>query len=200
MAKQTILEAVQERIKTMQDAKAAELGRIRQLQQEAGAQLDAAQAAMKRATEEMNIDAYEDAKNQKRKAQTALDMYAGRYTQIRQQEYINEEESDKVIKSLLQYEDELADNFIADLAAHLESLEAIYKSYMDEVRATEDTLRRWTNDIHANYQAEVTSRILPDGTVTKRMDRPQPVHRIEYTGCREAKLLGEYLRNTQREQ
>lgn len=197
MANKTTLEAVQEHMREMKETKALELERIRQLQRKAGTELEAAETAMRRATEEMNIEAYEEAKTQKQKVQTALDMYASRYSQIRQKEYISEEESDKVIKSLLQYEDELADTFTKSLGTHLKSLEVLYATYINEVRATEDTLRRWTNDIHANYQAEVTSKVLPDGSVTKRMDKPQPVHLVEYTGCTEAKLLGEYLRQSQ---
>ena len=111
MAKQTVLDEVKNRMKEMQDSKAAQLETIRQKQAEARSQIEAAALAMKQATEEMNVDSYEEAKNRKRKAQTALDMYNGRYEQIKQQEYISEAESDSVVDSLLEYEKQLAEDF-----------------------------------------------------------------------------------------
>lgn len=196
MAKQTVLDEVKNRMKEMQDSKAAQLETIRQKQAEARSQIEAAALAMKQATEEMNVDSYEEAKNRKRKAQTALDMYNGRYEQIKQQEYISEAESDSVVDSLLEYEKTLAEDFKAAAAVHLKKLAELLKDYKAAVQDTESTLTSWQRDIHANYNSRgLSSRVDPlTGQNTYRMERPIPVHSMPYTGCAEAGRMGEYLK------
>ena len=196
MAKQTVLDEVKNRMKEMQDSKAAQLETIRQKQAEARSQIEAAALAMKQATEEMNVDSYEEAKNRKRKAQTALDMYNGRYEQIKQQEYISEAESDSVVDSLLEYEKTLAEDFKAAAAVHLKKLAELLKDYRAAVQDTESTLTSWQRDIHANYNSRgLSSRVDPlTGQNTYRMERPIPVHSMPYTGCAEAERMGDYLK------
>lgn len=191
MAKQTTLQEVQERIKSMTEQKAAELETIRQKQDEARTQLETAQQDMRAATEVMDVDAYTHAQTAAYKAQTALDMYSGRYRQIAQQEYVSEDESDKVIARLLQYEEQLETDFKAAIAEPLKALDKLQQDYIAEVRATENTILKWTSEIHANYKSEGT--VFSD-TGTNRSPRPIPVRRTPYTGCGESKELGEYLK------
>lgn len=194
MAKQTVLDEVKNRMKEMQDSKAAQLETIRQKQTEARSQIEAAALAMKQATEEMNVDSYEEAKNRKRKAQTALDMYNGRYEQISKQEYISEAESDSVVDSLLEYENQLAEDFKAAAGVQLKKLAELLKDYKAAVQDTENTLTSWQRNIHANYRSATSWRTLEDGTTTNRMDRATPVHMMPYTGCAEAGRMEEYLK------
>lgn len=196
MAKTTVLQEVKNRMKEMQDSKAAQLETIRQKQTEARSQIEAAALAMKQATEEMNVDSYEEAKNRKRKAQTALDMYNGRYEQIKQQEYISEAESDSVVDSLLEYEKTLAEDFKAAAAVHLKKLAELLKDYKAAVKDTEDTLTSWQRDIHANYNTRGGSTYYDEftGQHTHRSPQPVPVHRFAYTGCAEAERMGDYLK------
>lgn len=196
MAKQTVLDEVKDRMKEMQDSKAAQLETIRQKQAEARTQIEAAALAMKQATEEMNVDSYEEAKNRKRKAQTALDMYNGRYEQISKQEYISEAESDSVVDSLLEYENQLAEDFKAAAAVHLKKLAGLLKDYKAAVQDTESTLTAWQLDIHANYNTRGTAMYTDalTGQQTHRSPQPYPVHRLPYTGCVEAERMGEYLK------
>lgn len=195
MAKQTVLDEVKNRMKEMQDSKAAQLETIRQKQEEARTQIEAAGLAMKQATEEMDVDSYEAAKNQKHKAQTALDMYNGRYNQIKQQEYISEADSDKVVDSLLAYEGTLAEDFKAAVAEHLKALAGLLKDYRDAVADTENTLTSWQQDIHANYSTRGGTQYYDEftGKYTDRSKTPVPVHRMAYTGCDEAARLSTYL-------
>ena len=186
MAKKTVLEEVKARMKEMRDKKAEQLETIRKKQAEASTQIEAAALAMRQATEEMNVEEYEKARNTKNKAQTALDMYNGRYDQIRAQEYISEEESDKVIDSLLQYEKTLDKEFKAAIAEPLRKLADLEKAYREEVADTEQTIKAWTGNIHANYRSR-------GGSKTHREDKPVPVHYVPYTGCQEAFPLREYL-------
>lgn len=195
MEKQNILQNVQRRMKEMQDNKTAQLVTIRQKQQEARSKIEVADLGMKQATEEMNIDAYEKAKNAKHKAQTALEMYNERYSQIKQQEYISEAESDSVIDSLLEYEKILAEDLKTAAAEPLKALSKLHEEYMAAVNDTEKTLTAWQRDIHANYSTRgLTTRIDPlTGNKTDRSETPIPVHAQRYEGCREAIQMGNYL-------
>ena len=195
MAKHTVLEDVKNRMRDMIASKAALLETIRQKQTEARSQIEAAALDMKQATEEMNVDSYEEAKNRKRKAQTALDMYNGRYEQISKQEYISEAESDSVVDSLLEYEKQLAEDFKAAAAVHLKKLAELLKDYKAAVRDTEDTLTSWQRDIHANYNTRGGASFFDEftGQHTNRSPQPYPVHRLPYTGCAEAERMGNYL-------
>lgn len=189
MAKQTVVEEVKARMQEMQQKKAGELETVRQRQQEAQTQKEAAELALREATDSMDLEAYEEAKTAKRKAQTAIDMYSGKYNQISKQEYISEVESDKVIDSLLAYEDELAAGFKAAVAEPLKKLDELQKAYADAVEDVEQTIRAWTSNIHANYRNNGTT--YADGT--NRSPQPVPVRRLPYTGCSEARQLKEYL-------
>lgn len=196
MAKQTVLDEVKTRMKEMQDSRAAQLETIRQKQTEARSQIEAAALAMKQATEEMNVDSYEEAKNRKRKAQTALDMYSGRYEQISKQEYISEAESDSVVDSLLEYENQLAEDFKAAAGVQLKKLAELLKDYKAAVQDVESTLTSWQRDVHANYNSRGGSAFYDEftGHHTHRSPQPVPVHRIAYTGCAEAGRMEEYLK------
>lgn len=190
MAKRNVTKEVQEQITEMVNKKAADLDAIRKKQTEVRTHLEAAELAIKDATESMDLDAYEKATAARNKAKTALDMYGGRYLQIQKQEYISEKESDKVIDSLKAYEEELAEDFKKDLVPLLKKLAVLHEAYIQAVEDTEQTMRDWTAKIHANYRAEGT--VYADGT--NRNDKPQPVRRIPFTGCGEAEQLGTYLR------
>lgn len=62
MAKQTVVEEVKARMQEMQQKKAGELETVRQKQQEAQTQKEAAELAIREATDSMDLEAYEEAK------------------------------------------------------------------------------------------------------------------------------------------
>lgn len=192
MAKQTVVEEVKARMQEMQQKKAGELETVRQRQQEAQTQKEAAELAIREATDSMDLEAYEEAKTAKRKAQTAIDMYSGKYAQISKQEYISEADSDKVIDSLLAYENELAAGFKAAVAEPLKKLDELQRTYFDAVEDVEQTIRAWTDNIHANYRSAGT---IYAETGTNRSPHPVAVHTTPYTGCGEAHRLAQYLKN-----
>lgn len=196
MAKQTVLQEVKDRMAGMIAEKTAQLDKIRQLQQEARTQIEAAGLAMKKATEQMDVDAYEAAKTAKRKAQTALDMYAGRYKQIEAQEYISEADSDKVVDSLLEYEDRLTEDFKAALVEPLKALAELLENYSEAVKDTEQALVDWQQNIHANYNTRGRAIYTDEftGERTYRSPSPVPVHVMGYNGCSESHQLREYLK------
>lgn len=189
MTKRNITEEVQQRMQEMISKKQSDLEEIRKKQATVKAQLNTANLAIKDATESMDIDAYERATAAKGKAQTALDMYNGRYLQLQKQEYISEVESDKVIDSLKAYEDQLAEDFRKDIAPLLKKLAVLHTTYIQAVKETEGTMQEWTSAIHYNYRTE--GALYANGT--NRNDKPQPVRLTPYNGCGEAETLGKYL-------
>ena len=195
MAKKNKAQEVQQRIKEMTEKKQTELAQINDKRSEAQVKKEAAELAIKQATEIMDLEAFEAAKQEKHKAQTAIDMYDGRYKQISQQEYISEAESDRVIDGLLDYEAQLEQDFIADLKEPLNKLRSILAAYFDAVRETEITIRTWETTIHANYSTRgAASRVDPNtGERTDRMEQPVPVHSLPFSGCAEAHILEIYL-------
>lgn len=182
-------EEVKKQIAEMKEKKAAELEQIRERQTEAQTQKEAAEAAIKEATAEMNLPAFEAAGQEKRKAQAALDMYQGKFKQIQQQEYVTEEQSDKVIADLLEYEEALADEFKQQMQEHIEALERIHREYTTAIRETEETIKTWEREIHANYRSQTAT--YADGT--NRSPLPVPVRAIPFIGCAEALKLGDFL-------
>lgn len=194
MAKQTILQEVKARMQEMQDKKAEELQAIQNKKTEAYTQKEAAELAIQEATKSMDLEAYEEAKTAKRKAQSAIDMYSGKYAQISKQEYISEEDSDKVIDSLLAYENELAAGFKAAVAEHLKALSTTLQDYLTEIADTEGTITAWGATIHANHNSRGRTYYTDaNGQESTRSETPIPVHIMPYTGCREAHQLKEYL-------
>lgn len=187
---QTVLQEVQERIRNMKNTKEMDLEHIRQKQEEARAQLEAAETTKRNATERMDLESFEAAENDIRKYQTAIEMYDGRLAQLIRQEYVTEEESDRVIKSLLDYEIQIGEDFKAALVEPLRALALLHAAYEKEVSDTESTIREWTRDIHANYRNAGT---IYKETGTDRSPVPVPVHIIPFKGCAEASRLAVYL-------
>lgn len=187
---QNILQEVQKRMQDMTSKKAADLEAIRAKQTEAQQKKEAAESALKAATEEMNLEKFKAAEKQKHDAQTAIAMYSGRFEQIQQQEYISEKESDEVIDSLLQFEEDLAADFKAALTEKLQDLEQLHREYSDTVRDAEQTILTWTTTIHSNHRSRGLT-LYADGT--DRSPKPIPVRNVAYAGCEEAKQLQEYL-------
>lgn len=191
----TKLQEVQNRMKEMKDKKAKELLEIQGKLEEARAQKEAAEIAIKEATESTNLEAYEAAKDRKRRAQSAIDMYSGRYKQIQTKEFISETESDIVIDSLLDYEKEIAAKFEQDIAAPLLALKKLYADYSGEVKATEETIQEWGRDIHSNYNTRGTSTYYDKetGKQTNRSPQPVPVHSLPYEGCSAGQLVRSFI-------
>ena len=184
----TTLQEVQERIKAMKDKKAADLETLRTKQAEAQANRDAAKKASTDATAIMDLDAYQEAQAAIAKWQSAIDMYAGRYAQIEQKEFVTEEESSNVLASLVAYNDKLAETFRTALAEQLEALKALADNYAASVRETNQTLAEWQCDIRANYISDTA--VYANGS--NRSPRPVP---ISVRKCAEAERLIKYLEN-----
>ena len=190
MAK-TVLQEVTDQMQEMLTKKEKELRAINKKALEAQEQREAAIAALKDATARMDLEAYEEAKREKERTQAAIDMYSARYEQINDQEYISEAESDKAIDRLLEYENELDNNFREAISEPLKVLRQIVADYRKEINETEQTMVTWQQNIHANYSSR--GGTIYKETGTDRSKTPIPVHAIAYRGCVEAERLTAYL-------
>lgn len=194
--KQTALDAAKKTIKEIEEKRRADVAVACEKLQGAEDALELANSAIKTATERMDIDAFADAKAAAANAQTEIEMYAGRLQQIKEQEYISEDDSDRVIDSLLDYEDELEAALDDAVAEPIEMLRTILADHMNEVKEVEATLQYWVSHIHATYVSRTgRKRIDPEtGLYTNRMDTPQRLRYTPYTGGSTVAVISSFLR------
>ncbi len=190
----TFLQEIKARMAEMIEKKTAELAEVRTKKEEAQAAIEAADADIKAAAAEMNLANYEQAVEARKRAGTMLEMYNAKYDQLRTAEYISEADSDRVINRLLSYERILEKDFNAALAVKLSDLSELLAGYMAEVKDTENTIERWTSEIHANYSTRGGTWFVDEvsGERTDRSIKPVPVH-PPYSGCGAAHRLAGYL-------
>ena len=201
MSNQTARETAEKKMAELLAKRAADLDVIAEKTEEANVMLAAAQGRLKDATTIMDMAAYDQAKVDTRKARNAIEMYDRRLQQIHKQELISEADSDAIIDQLLQYEDELAAEFKAAIVEPLRKLQELHRAYTAEIRATEDTLTAWQNNIHANRRSFGGSlyRDPVTGKMTNRNQTPLPVHRIAFRGCDAALSVEGFLNGPGRE-
>lgn len=183
MRKENAVTKVNDMITELTERKASQLAEIQRALGVARVDEEKAEQAMKEATERMDHEAYTKAERARAGAQSRIEMYSTRYLQLQSNEYVTEEESDRMIRSILDYEEKREEEFRKALKPKLESLTALLNEYRVDVASAEETLNTWTTVIHANYRTI-------DGTRNKKSF---PVHVVPYTGCNEALRLGEYL-------
>ena len=192
----TPLQEVQEQMEAITNRKGQELAQIEGKLAQAQEEVDKAATDMQEATENMNVDAYEEATARQRKAKTACEMYQACKKQLEHPEhFITEKESDKAIGALLGYEQTLAAEFKAKFADALQILDGILFEYDSAVDDVERTIAEWTTRVHANHISSTTMWPDPEtGKMTSRSKNPVPVHATAYTGCQEANSLREFIR------
>lgn len=189
MLKTNTAKEVKARIDQLLSDKSRSLSEIQTARKEAEERQSIAKKKMKTAIELTDANAYEEAKKEFNSAGNAVEMYSARYEQLNLKEFLTEEESDRVIDSLLNYEKELEKDLIKSMEKPLKTLQTLYKEYDQSIIETENVMREWTNSIHFNYRSEGT--IYKDGT--NRSDVPVPVRRTLFTGCPAAQITERYL-------
>lgn len=186
--KKAIIEEVKDKIRSLQDERQKELEEIQARIDEEVTKARAAAAAIEKAVDALDVDAHMQAKEAEARAKTAIDMYRARQEKISKRKYITEEESDRVIDSLVEYEKELAEEYKKELAGILSTLDAATKKYQNAVTDAESTISAWTLTIHANYRNPATT--YPDGT--HRAPQAQPV-RFSPRECAESNITAKYI-------
>lgn len=195
------LEKVKDQMQKLTDAKAAELQAIQEKQEAQRAAITEAEKVMQQASEKLEDKLFAAAKAEKEKAETVLDMLNRREVQLVGKTFISEEESDKIIDSLLEYEGELETEFKRSAEVHLEALRELREEYLESVEDTERTITTWTQTIHKNYdtRGSVTRYDPVTGKMTTRSDTPVPVHPLGFHGCYAAELVGDFLQRYERQ-
>lgn len=151
----------------------------------------AAQEAIDKATAALDFEMNHKAQLDKTAATERRALLQRRFDQLNSRKLVPEDESDKVISSLLQYEQDLAAAFEKEVSAPLATLEKLCKEYREKVQETENTINKWTREIHPNYLKPGTT--YPDGT--HRSPTPVPVHIVAYSGSALSGQIYNFLQN-----
>lgn len=188
-------EEVQNRINELLAEKRADVMEVDSNMSKAEKEVAEAKRDQKDATANMNLEAYEKAREKEQRARTAIEMYKGRRAQLERREFVDEEDSDRVIDGLLDYQKALAHAFCVDIAPELKKLHKMHEDYIKAGQQAEDTLNAWMRQIHPNYRMQGGSRIDPEtGETTNRAGHPVPIHVThDAWECAESKQLGKYL-------
>lgn len=177
------------RIIGLEKKKAAELAAIADKINENNKALAEAKKAKQNATESTDLTAYQDAKKKEAEANAAIEMYAARYTQLERREFVTMKDSDATIDALLQYEADIAAEYIEVIAGPIAEIKKAHADYTGAVKAAEGAIEAWTHRIHANYRASGTT--YADGTNISKT--PVPVRRTPYSGSKESIIVGQFL-------
>lgn len=189
MEKKNALEQAKARTEELIRARNEQLADIEQKLAAARAEANTADQATKAATIRTDVEAYFKAKGERDRAAAAVEMYTARAAQLQNSEIISETESNAVIDSLLKYEQDITAEYLAKLKKALGELYAIQKEYTDGVQDTENTIARWTSEVHPNYRSMYATY----ANGTNRSDRPIPVRPVQYSGCPECHAVHEFF-------
>ena len=186
----SVPDEVRERINSMMNKKKSDLKTINEKLKELETEKQAAESELKQATENMDLSAFETAKKKIHITSTASEMYQKRYDQISKQEYVTEEESDQVIKSIMKYESDISEEFENAIQKPLKIIKDLQEEYTANIAKAENTIQTWTQNIHANYKHPST--IYADGT--NRSDKPVPVRVGVYRGSDVAQVIEQLVK------
>lgn len=194
MAKDTVTQ-IQEKMQDLKEKRRAEVEFITSQIEQAEAEYMTASNDMKEAMEQTDLARYTEAKRAQLEAKNKKEMFSGRLKQIRSKEYLTEAESDEVIDSLLQYEEEIATKYGNRTAEIIATLKNVHKEYRDAVNAAERTIQQWTNEIHANYNSRGRSTYTDSftGETTHRSKTPISVRLTPYTGSKRSAVIDTFL-------
>lgn len=165
------VEEVKATMRQLIDKKAGDLSKITAELEAARGRKRKAETALHSAIETTDAAAYKKAKAEADEAATLIEMYTARYGQLQKKEFMSEEDSDRIIDSLIEYQRSRTAAFMEAVKSPLAQLEAIYKEYAQDYEDAVKTVNAWTANIHANYRTPYTT--YADGS--HRSDRPAPV-------------------------
>lgn len=189
-----LLSEINSRIDALTASHAAEVKQIEDAIQKCKADQVTTTAAIEAASDALDVEAHQAATMELSKLRTLEQMYLSRLGKIQSKRAVTEEESDMVIRELLQHEKDIAEEYRAAIAPKLSELKAITEKYRREVERAEDTITRWTRDIHPNYHNFGAVYIDQEtGGRTDRNGKPHPVHLTPYRGCAESERVTDFI-------
>ena len=181
---------VRERIEEMIGDQAQQLADIQEkIEAERKAEAEA-RAAIEQAVADLDFDRNHEAKRALEQAIERRELLSKRAEMLRSRKLVTEEESDRVIDSLLQYEKDLAAEYVAGLSKILSQLEEMTSNYTANVDEAERAILSWTQNIFPNYRSD-SARY--QGGTTTRAPHPVAVHTTAYLGCDESIITKEFV-------
>lgn len=184
-----LIEEINRKMDEMLQQNRAELQTINDQISSAQSEIAEYQTTMDNAQNELDAEGYLKAKDAIRILKTKIEMLEKRKTQHNEKELVTEEESDQVINSILEYENQLAEEYEKDIKSPLNQLRQRTEKYRAGVLYAETTMNRWTSNIHANYQSPTAT--YADGT--HRSSVPVPVRSVHYYGSPVSVRVSDFL-------
>jgi len=182
---------VRERIEEMIGDQAQQLADIQEkIEAERKAEAEA-RAAIEQAVADLDFDRNHEAKRALDNAIERRELLSKRAEMLRSRKLVTEEESDRVIDSLLRYEKDLAAEYVAGLSKILSQLDEITSNYAADVKEAEGVILTWTQQVFPNYRSDTG---LYQGGTTNRAPKPVPVHATAYQGCSEFLITKEFVK------
>lgn len=188
----TKLNSISERIDTLTGEYNRQLNAIAEAVSKANTELAAYRQQMDEASLNEDLKRYTAARNARTDKETLIEMLRAKYDRIVDAGMVTDEESDNQIRELLDYEQELAADFRQAIAEPLRSLASLCTEYAALVQRTEDTIIRWTSEVHPNYHMDGKTVFDPEtGKYTDISKTPVPVRSQPFRGCPEyIRLVG----------
>ena len=188
----TKLNSISERIDTLTGDYNRQLNAITEAISKATAELEAYRQQMDEASLNEDLKRYTAARNARTDKETLIEMLRAKYDRIVAAGMVNDAESDAQIRELLDYEQELAADFRQAIAEPFRTLASLCMEYETLVQRTENTITRWTSEVHPNYRMDGKEVFDPEtGKRTGISKTPVPVHSQPYRGCPEyIRLVG----------
>jgi len=185
--------------KTFEEARAnkvAELEKIEQMKAEAAEALRLANIALDEATVNTDPEAYEKAKADRAKAETAIEMYNRRLKQLNiDHSYITEEVSNSFIDKVLQAEEKSTAAYLEAIKEPLEKLQSITANYKRDISEAENLVNAWCNEIHPNYRTFGRETRVIDGVRTDRSTKPVQIHPFGYKYSPETLKVEQFIKD-----
>lgn len=196
----TVLEEVKDKITAIENKRIEEKLRMQEEIAKSKREEEAARKDLQAAASKLDTSAYAKAAEQENAAHTRVRMYEEKIRQLQAQEDISEEESDKIIDSLLAYSKQLDERFTEEIKQKAGDLQKMLDAYTDEAREVDLTITYWTENIHENHNTRGRTTYYVDGKPTHRSPQPVPVimRRGPWKGCGASDALKEFLNRLER--
>ena len=172
VAKETL-----DRVSDMMAARDAQLDEITKEMQKIAGKVAACSARMEDATEKCDLSAYKAAKDKSVELQDAYNMYEARRDKLGSRRLVTEDESDRTIDGLLDYESDLLNDYRDKVREEVKTLIEISKEYSAKVNEAESAIKTWTGNIFPNYRMQNGAYAMG-----ARRDKPLAVRLVPYTG------------------
>ncbi len=183
------------KIEALEAAKQKDFAIITEKKEKTFLEIEKQRNIMKQAAAQLDGELYAEAKNEIRDLSTQAKMYEDRLKQLAEKNQVSEEDSEKTIQAIVDYERAIKENYEKNIIPALLSIEDITKKYLNEVSKAEIALNSWTTRIRPNY-ISFTGAIFGGVNGSNKSDKPVPVHPGGYYGGELVQAITNFLGET----